>query len=103
MPGYITAGWDDVELEENIDFLTRFTGLKELYLAGNGLTDISFAGQMPTLEVLDISENYITELRPLMGLPSLKKVICADNPLTDKNVLGDSVVIDDTPEEEWFD
>ncbi len=58
---------------------------------------------MPTLEVLDISENYITELRPLMGLPSLKKVICADNPLTDKNVLGDSVVIDDTPEEEWFD
>lgn len=38
-----------------------------------------------------------------MGLPSLKKVICADNPLTDKNVLGDSVVIDDTPEEEWFD
>ncbi len=102
MPGYITAGWDDVELEENIDFLTRFTGLRELYLAGNGLTDISFAGQMPTLEVLDISENYITQLRPLMGLPSLKKVICADNPLTDKNVLGDSVVIDDTPDDDWY-
>lgn len=100
-PGFVTAGWDDVDFEENIGFLTRFTGLKELYLAGNGLTDITFAAEMPTLEILDISENYITELRPLMGLPSLKKVICADNPLTDKNVLGDSVVIVDIPDEEW--
>lgn len=100
-PGVVTAGWDDVDFEENIGFLTRFTGLKELYLAGNGLTDLTFAGEMRTLEVLDISENYIAELRPLMGLPSLKKVICADNPLTDKNVLGDSVVIVDTQDEEW--
>lgn len=94
--GITMADWDDVLFDEHTDFLGNFTGLKELYLSENGLTDISFAEKMSALEILDISENYVTQLRPLAGLPSLQKVVCMGNPLKNENVLKDSVVIVDS-------
>lgn len=91
--GITTAYMDDVALDEHTDFLRKFPELRELYVAENGLTDISFAEDLSALEVLDISDNYVTQLRPLAGLPSLQKVICPDNPLGDEKVLKDSVLI----------
>lgn len=91
--GFYTIDYDDVALEDHLDFFSRFPSLKELYLRENGLTDLSFAEQIPTLEVLDISNNYITRLSPLTGLPSLRKVICWDNPLESTEGLGDNVVV----------
>lgn len=91
--GFYTIDYDDVALEDHLDFFSRFPSLKELYLRENGLTDLSFAEQIPTLEVLDISNNYITRLSPLTGLPSLRKVICGDNPLESTEGLGDNVVV----------
>ena len=91
--GIIFGNWDEVTLDEHMDFLKKFPELKELYVRGNGLTDLSFAEGLSALQVLDISENYITQLRPLAGLPSLQKVICADNPLINEKVLKDSVLI----------
>lgn len=88
-----TGGWDDVALEKHIDFLKKFPKLRELYLRENGLTDLSFADEMLSLEILDVSENYITQLDPLVKLPSLQKVICAGNPIADENVLKDSVTV----------
>lgn len=89
----LTVDYDDVNLDEHLNFFSQFPALRELYLSGNGLTDISFAEGIPTLEVLDISNNYITKLSPLAGLPSLKKVICGDNPLESTEGLGDSVLV----------
>ncbi len=91
--GLTSASMDEVSLDEHTDFFTKFPELKELYLSGNGLTDISFAGGLPALETLDISDNYITQLRPLGKLPSLRKVICTGNPLKDETVLKDSVLV----------
>lgn len=91
--GMQTGGWDGVVLEEHIDFLKKFPKLKELYLRENELTDLSFTEEMFSLEILDISENYITQLSPLANLPSLQKVICAGNPIADENILKDSVVV----------
>lgn len=91
--GVTTAYMDDVALDEHTDFLRKFPELRELYVAENGLTDISFAESLSALEVLDISDNYVTQLRPLTGLPSLQKVICPDNPLGNEKVLKDSVLI----------
>ncbi|MBD5485625.1 MAG: TIR domain-containing protein [Lachnospiraceae bacterium] len=91
--GVITGGWDEVALDEHIDFLKKFPELKELYLSEDGLTDLNFAVGMSSLEILDISENYITDLKPLAELPSLKKVICASNPIENENVFRDSVVV----------
>lgn len=90
---FMAIDYDAVELEEHMDFLSRFPSLKELYLSGDRLSDLSFAQNMPTLEVLDISNNYITSLSPLAGLPSLKKVICRDNPLESTEGLGASVLV----------
>lgn len=98
--GMKTGGWDDVVLEEHIDFLKKFPKLKELSLRENELTELSFADEMFSLEILDVSENYITQLDPLAKLPSLQKVICAGNPIADENVLADSVVVITELEEE---
>lgn len=92
---YTGINYDEVSLEDHAKFFCRFPSLRELYLRGNGLTDLSFAEDIPTLEVLDISDNYITGLSPLAGLPALKKVICGDNPLESTSGLNDSVVIID--------
>lgn len=91
--GFTMADWDEVILDEHTDFLKKFSGLKELYLSNDALTDIAFAEELPGLEILDISDNYITQIRPLAGLPSLKKVICTGNPLKNEKVLKDSVLI----------
>lgn len=96
--GMRIGGWDDVTLEEHIEFLKKFPGLKELYLREDGLTDLDFATEMFSLEILDISGNYITDLKPLAGLPSLQKVICAGSPVKNENVFRDSVEIIMEPE-----
>ena len=91
--GIIIADWDEVVLDEHMEFIKKFPELKELSLRENGLTDLSFTEGLSALEVLDISDNYITQLRPLAKLPSLQKVICAGNPLKNEKVLNDSVLI----------
>lgn len=88
-----TIDYDEVLLEEHMDFLRRFPGLKELYVSGNNLTDLNFAEELSALEVLDITDNYITQLRPLADLPSLRKVVCPGNPLRSEKVLNDSVLV----------
>ena len=84
---------DEVILDEHMEFIQKFPELKELSLRENGLTDLSFAEGLSALEVLDVSDNYITQLRPLAKLPSLQKVICAGNPLKNEKVLNDSVLM----------
>lgn len=100
--GMMSVYYDDVNLADHMDFFQKFPFLKELYLCENGLTDLSFAENILTLEVLDISGNYITTLTPLSGLPSLKKVVCGNNPLKSTKGLKDSVlVITKYDSDEW--
>lgn len=89
--GIMYADWDDVTLDEHTDFLRHFKALKSLSIADNELTDISFAAGLDKLETLDLSENYVTELRPLAELKALKNVICTGNPISNDRVLGDRV------------
>lgn len=98
--GLEVGEWDAVELNDHTDFLKKFPKLRELYLGDDGLTDLTFAQGMSSLEILDISENYITELDSLAELPSLQKVICTGCPVEDENVLKDSVMIITDLEEE---
>ena len=100
MDGMKIESRDDTVLDEHIYFLKNFPGLRELYLREDGLTDLAFVTEMSSLEILDISENYITDLQPLARLPSLKKVVCAGNPVENEDVFRDSVVIIMESEEE---
>lgn len=97
-----TVYYNEVSLDEHMDFVKKFPGLKELYIGKNELTDLSFTEDLHALEVLDITDNYITQLRPLAELPSLRKVICPGNPLKNEKVLKDSVLIIEEVEEEEF-
>lgn len=98
--GLEVGEWEAVELNDHTDFLKKFPKLEELYLGDDGLTDLTFVRGMSSLEILDISENYITELDPLAELPSLQKVICTGCPVENENVLKDSVMIITDLEEE---
>lgn len=97
-----TVYYNEVSLDEHMDFVKKFPGLKELYIGKNKLTDLSFIEDLHALEVLDITDNYITQLRPLAELPSLRKVICPGNPLKNEKVLKDSVLIIEEVEEEEY-
>lgn len=92
--GFITyVEWDDVVLDEHTAFLSRLKGLKYLSIQTNQLTDISFVTGMTMLETIDLTDNYVTELRPLAELKNLEQVICTGNPISNKNVLSDKVTL----------
>lgn len=73
--------YDDVSLDENSNFLTNYPGLKELYLDGNQLTDVSFATELKELERLGLCNNYITDLTPLNQSEKLAYLDIRQNPV----------------------
>ncbi len=89
--GIVYVDWDDVVLDEHTEFLGRLKALKHLSIRGNHLTDLSFAKDMAMLETIDLTDNYITELRPLAELDNLREVIGTGNPISNKNVLNEHV------------
>lgn len=91
--GIYYVDYDKVTFAEHTDFLLNFPGLKELSLADNTLTELTFASSLPLLESLDISGNYVTDLRPLENLTELRTVFCAENPIENYRVLRDNVTI----------
>lgn len=93
--GAITyVDWDEVSFKEHLDFLGRLKGLKVLSVRENELTDLGFASSMASLEEIDFGDNYVTDLTPLAQLPALKEVNCQENPISNYEVLGDSVRIE---------
>ena len=91
--GIYYVDWDDVSLVENLGFLGKFTALQKLSICENELTDLNFASSLPALSEIDFSDNYVTDLTPLLGLRNLKTVTCTDNPISNYEVLSDSVSI----------
>lgn len=91
--GLVYVTQDDVYLAEHLDFLQAFPNLRRLNLAGNEIKDIGFAESLGKLEELDISDNYVTELRPLAAIPGLRVVNCKGNPIDNLQVLDDSVLV----------
>jgi len=97
--------YDDVELVDNIDVVKKFGNLEELYLQGNKLINISFVESLPNLKKLDITNNYVTDLRPLQQLSQFEIVWCGQNAISQGSDLGANVtvVLDSEEEEkEWW-
>lgn len=87
--------YDTVAMEDNISFLNHFPNLEELYVRGNKLTNVEFATSLKKLKKMDISDNYITDLRPLGTLTELEIVWCQGNAIAQGNSLGGEVLIID--------
>ncbi len=91
--GIVYVDWDDVNFTEHLTFLEKLKGLKELSIRENELTEIGFAASLGALESIDFADNYVTDLSPLSGLKALSAVDCSENPISNYEILGDSVVI----------
>ncbi|MBD5551469.1 MAG: leucine-rich repeat domain-containing protein [Lachnospiraceae bacterium] len=91
--GILYVQQDDVFLSDHLDFLTAFPNLKHLNIAGNEIKDVDFAENLGKLEEMDFSDNYVTELRPLAAIPSLRLVNCKGNPIGNLQALDDKVII----------
>lgn len=97
--------YDEVALSDHMDFVAKFPNLEELYLQGNKLTEITFAESLPQLTKLDVTDNYITDLRPLQKLTKLETVWCGENSISQGIDLGDEVnVVSDSEADEgaWW-
>ena len=93
--------YDEVAMADQIGFVTKFPNLEELYLQGNKLTDVTFTESLPQLTKLDVTDNYITDLRPLQKLIKLETVWCGENSISQGADLGEdvNVVLDSEAEE----
>lgn len=85
--------YDDVSLDEHLDFLSNYPGLEKLYLDGNQITDIQFAASLSNLTHFSLKNNYVTELTPLNRLEFLQFLDIRTNPITSTIEAGDSIQI----------
>lgn len=91
--GITLVDYDKVNLDEHTDFIAAYTGLEQLSITGNKLTQLNFAASLPELRALDISDNYITDLKPLELLMKLKTVNCTGNPISNYQILNEDVQV----------
>lgn len=92
-PGMMDIWYDDVSLDEHLDFLSNYPGLEKLYLDGNQITDIQFAASLSNLTHFSLKNNYVTELTPLNRLEFLQFLDIRTNPITSTIEAGDSIQI----------
>lgn len=92
--GMITyLDYDKVQLADHMDFIKKFPNLEEVYMQSNKLTEVSFAENLPNLRKLDITGNYVTDLRPLGRLEHLEIVWCGENSISQGMDLGEDVIV----------
>lgn len=90
---YTASNSNTITLSEHTELFLNYPNLTELSLAGNQLTDISFAKNLSRLTILDITDNYIVNLTPLSELQQLQAILCAENPIADDSELEQKTLI----------
>lgn len=74
-------------------YLSHFKALRKLYISRNNLENLDCIEGLSTLEELDISDNYLSDVSALRNFPNLKKVKLSGNPVVNAEILPDSVEI----------
>ncbi len=75
------------------DFLAHFKALEELYVRDNMIGSLDFVSAMPNLKMLDIADNYISDLTPLLSCKHLEKLRCERNDIRNLNILPDTITV----------
>lgn len=73
------GGWEGVKLKDHYELFRSFPNLIQLSVAGQELEDIAFVEGLPGLQYLDITDNYVTSLKPLEELKDFQGVVCGGN------------------------
>ncbi len=71
-----------------IDLLLQLRSLQVLNLSNNQLTDVSPLNDLTSLKELNLAHNQLTDVSPLSCLTSLQKLHLAVNQLTDVSPLS---------------
>lgn len=82
-----------INISDYAQAFQKFPNLTELYLRDTELENVEFARGLSKLEMLDISDNYISSVAPLTELENLNVLWCEDNDITDLTELGETVKI----------
>lgn len=85
--------YDDMSLDEHIDFLKNYPNLEELFLDGNQLTNVEFVSGLKKLARLGLSNNYVTDLTPLNQAESLRYLDVRENPINRMPETGGEIEI----------
>lgn len=91
--GIVNAWYDDVVLDEHLDFLEKFPNLEELYLDSNELTNLEFTRNLKKLSRLSVKDNYITDLSPLVQAEYLTYLNISENPVGEWESADDDVEV----------
>lgn len=92
--GFVTLlDYDSVMLDEHTGFLAHYPNLERLFLSENKLTHIQFATELKQLIDLDVSHNYITDVRPLEFLEQLAQLRIVDNPVSNFEFMREEIEI----------
>ena len=67
--------------------MRKFTNLKELYLAGMGISDVSAFRHLTKLTRLSLAQNNISDVSPLAALRNLKWLALHQNDISDLSPL----------------
>ena len=100
MEGLVDGAWNYrdpeiiVKFSENPEFFSHVPNVRELRLAEHELTDVNFGEGLKELEVLDITDSYVTDLTPLAGLEHLQCVLCKNAPIAKTAGIDDKLVRD---------
>ena len=79
---YNAQNTNNINLNDHTDIFENYPALEELYISENTIEDISFVENLTELRVLDITNNYVTDLEPLLQLENFEAVMCYENPVT---------------------
>ncbi len=71
-----------------VECLSLCPGLKSLNLSDNTISDLSPLMNLQNLEQLTITANQVSDLRPLMGLTALRRLDAAGNNIGDTSAIG---------------
>ena len=63
----------------------RLGSIKNLNLWGTNLDDVSIIKELPSLEIISLSVNKITSLKPFSGLKNLRELYLRKNMISDLN------------------
>ncbi len=74
-------------------FFKHFSALEELHVANNQIENLDFVAHLPNLKILDISDNYVTDIAPLLSCKKLVLLKCERNAITNLNLLPDRVQV----------
>lgn len=81
------------EIDKLTPYFAEFTGLRSFTMQDSSLQSLDFMKNWQQIEVIHLENNAISNVEPLVVLPNLKKLYILGNPVQNKSVLDQGILI----------